>query len=303
MIIAQITDLHVVDHDRTAYGRVDTNAQLRQAVAHLNALDPRPDVVLATGDLTDHGTAAEYAVLRQILSVLTVPVYLIPGNHDRRDVFLDAFRDHAYLPRPGAPFAHYAVDDHPVRLVGLDTTVAGHHHGTMCAERLAWLDHTLRAAPRRPTVVFMHHPPFRTGIRWMDAAGLHGGRQMADVVARHRQVARVACGHLHRPIQLAWAGTIACTMPSTCHQVALNLTDRGGYDFVMEPRAVQLHVWDPAYGLVSHLSYVPDGQEVFRADFAGRSFDGVLEAAYRNYEALRRTEYEAGPGAPPGGHP
>ena len=58
----------------------------------------------------------------------------------------------------GSPFFHYAVEDDPIRLVGLDTSVPGHHHGMMCEERLRWLDETLSAQPDRP-MIFMHHPP------------------------------------------------------------------------------------------------------------------------------------------------
>jgi hypothetical protein len=217
---------------------------------------------------------------------------LIPGNHDHRDVFLDAFTDHAYLPRPGAPFAHYVIDEHPVRLVGLDTTIPGQHHGVLCDERLAWLDETLRGAPDRPTLIFMHHPPFRTGIRWVDAIGLHGGRKMEAIVACHAQVERVVCGHIHRPIQVAWGGTIACTAPSTSHaQVALTLTETRGFDFAyaLEPRAVQLYVRDPAYGFLSHVSYVSGVCETYQSGNASRLRDGFQ----RRYEELCRTEFDA----------
>ena len=296
MLIAQITDLHVVAPGELCQGRVPTNAQLQEAVAHINRLDPRPDVVLATGDLTDHGTAEEYAALRGILAASLPPVYLIPGNHDHRDVFLDAFADHAYLPRRGAPFAHYAIDQYPVRLLGLDTTVLGQPHGALCDERLAWLDAALGAAPRRPTLIFMHHPPFRTGIRWVDAMGLHGGRKMEAIVARHRQVERIACGHVHRPIQAAWGGTIAGTAPSVSHaQVALDLSETSGFDiaYAVEPRAVQLYLRDPRYGFLSHTSYVSGPHQTY-ASAGAADARGELR---RRYEELRDTEFDAAPGA------
>ena len=291
MIIAQITDLHVVGKGRLCYGQVATNVHLQEAVAHINGLTPHPDVVIASGDLTDHGTAEEYEALRDILSALLPPLYMIPGNHDQRDIFLEVFSDHAYLPRPGAPFAQYAIEEYPVRLIGVDTTIPGRHHGLLCQERLAWLDTTLRAEPQKPTLLFMHHPPFRTGIRWMDAFGLHGGRTMEEIVVHHPQVARVACGHIHRSIQVVWGGTMACTMPSTCHQVALNLRETGGFEFVMEPRAVQLHVLDPGYGLVSHLSYVSGPRETFQpvSEFKVEELQRVVQ---HRYEELRRTEFE-----------
>ena len=84
MMIAQITDMHIRPRGKIAYGRVDTNAMLEAAVATLEGLSRKPDLVIASGDLTDCGLAEEYAVLRDILEPLSMPVYLVPGNHDRR---------------------------------------------------------------------------------------------------------------------------------------------------------------------------------------------------------------------------
>ena len=294
MIIAQITDLHVVAKDRLCYRRVPTNAQLAQAVTHINALDPRPDAVIASGDLTDHGREAEYEMLREILAKLIPPVFVIPGNHDQREVLRQAFASESYMPAADAPFINYAVEQFPIRLIGLDTTVSGHHHGMMCEDRLRWLDRTLGARPDTPTLIFMHHPPFRTGIQWMDASGLHGGRKMQEIVARHRQIVRVACGHIHRPIHLVWGGTIASVAPSTCHQVALDLSAGDGFGFIMEPRAIQLHVWDPGYGLVSHLSYVRGDYESL-STLSGASDEvrtEVLTQNRRDYTELCRIEYD-----------
>jgi 3',5'-cyclic AMP phosphodiesterase CpdA len=141
-------------------------------------------------------------------------------------------------------------------------------------------------------MIFMHHPPFRTGIRWIDAVGLRGGRKMAAVVARHRQVQRVACGHVHRPIQVAWAGTVAATAPSTSHaQVALALAESNGFDFAyrIEPRAVQLYLRDPEYGILSHVSYVSGVGETYASGLASRS----REEFQRRYEELSRAEFDA----------
>ncbi len=294
MIVAQITDLHVVAKDRLCYRQIPTNAQLAEAVGHINSLAPRPDVVIASGDLVDHGREEEYEVLREILAPLAMPVFVIPGNHDRRDALLKAFADRPYLPGAGSPFVHYAIDDYPIRLLGLDTSVPEHHHGMMCDARLEWLEETLSAQPDRPTMIFMHHPPFRTGVNWMDSSGLHGGRRMEEIVARHRNVVRVAAGHIHRPIHVAWAGTIASTAPSTCHQVSLDLAGGDGFEFVMEPRAIQLHVLDPAYGLVSHLSYVPsDYRKVaMLGGLPEKDRAMLVERAKRDYEDMCRSEYD-----------
>lgn len=207
--------------------------------------------------------------LRKLLAPLQAPLYLIPGNHDNREALRAAFPDHGYLQR-ATKFLQYVVEGYPLRLVGLDTLDPGKETGLLCAERLAWLEAALSADRSTPTVIFMHHPPFETGIAFMDALGLSGGEAMAEIVARHPQVERVLCGHQHRPVTLRWAGTIASIAPSVAHQVALELWDGGGASFVMEPSACQLLLWKPGTGLIGHLLYLAgySGPYPFRA--AGR---------------------------------
>ena len=278
MLIAQITDLHVRPRGKLAYRRVDTNAMLEAAVAELQRLPQQPDVVLATGDLTDCGLLEEYETLREILSPLLAPVYLVPGNHDRRENLRLIFEGEGYLPRNDR-FLRYVVEDHPVRLIGLDSVTPGAGHGEMCGERLAWLESRLEEARDRPTVLFMHHPPFPTGLRHMDAINCRNGEAMADIVARHPNVERVLCGHHHRPIQLRWAGTLGSVAPSTAHQVVFDLHDEEGA-FRMEPPAFQLHLWSEDAGVISHTAYVGEfsGPHPFLLDPDYPAYDADAEA-------------------------
>ena len=110
------------------------------------------------------GRPEEYAVLNRLIEPLRMPVYAIPGNHDERRAFKEAFAAHTYLPSDGE-FLHYAIEDYPLRLIGLDTTIPGEEGGMMCAERLSWLDARLSEERERPTAIFMHHPPFLTGSK------------------------------------------------------------------------------------------------------------------------------------------
>lgn len=272
MLLCQISDLHIKPDRRLAYRKVDTATMLERCVARILALPQVPDVVIATGDLVDFGTEAEYRLLRELLAPLTMPLYLLPGNHDGREGLRAVFGDeHPYL-RQWAPFVQYAIDDHPLRLVALDTVVPGKGGGELCAERLAWLERTLAAQPWRPTVVALHHPPFATGIGHMDRVGLAGIDDLAEVIARHPQVERLIAGHLHRPIVARFAGTVATVCPSPAHQVALDLDPQAPDDFVMEPPAFQLHRWD-GRTLVTHTAYVErfDGPYPFRE--GGRLID------------------------------
>ncbi|PTB84675.1 phosphodiesterase, partial [Pseudidiomarina aestuarii] len=83
MLIAQLTDLHIGAGRRLAYRKVDTAGAFEKAVAHVMAMVPRPDVVLFTGDIGDLGDQQEYALVAEILTKLTIPYFMVPGNHDR----------------------------------------------------------------------------------------------------------------------------------------------------------------------------------------------------------------------------
>lgn len=265
-LLAQLSDLHVKAHGELSYGIVDTATMLRRCVRHLLALKQRPDAVVITGDLTDFGRPEEYATLRELLALLPMPVYVIPGNHDDRDALRAAFRDHAYL-RQSQEFVQYVIDAHPLRIVALDTVIPGASEGELCPERLAWLESALARSPDTPTVVLMHHPPFTTFIGHMDVYGLRDPESLAAVVVRHRQVEAILCGHVHRPVETRFAGTIASIAPSPAHQIALDLDADAPSRFVMEPPAYRLHAYSPHAGLVTHTVYVGEfgGPRPFRA--------------------------------------
>lgn len=254
-LLAQLSDLHIKAHGRLAYGVVDTVSMLRACVSHLVALKRLPDAVAITGDLTDGGQPEEYAVLRELLAPLGMPVYVIPGNHDQRDALRAAFADHRYLSQ-SREFIQYAIDDHALRIVAIDTVIPLESGGELCEDRIEWLDGTLAEAPDRPTVVLMHHPPFTTFLEHMDAYGLRNPEALAPVIERHPQVQAIFCGHVHRPIETRFAGTIASTAPSAAHQIALDLDVDVPSRFVMEPPAYRLHAYSAATGLVSHTAYV-----------------------------------------------
>jgi Icc protein len=242
MLLAQISDLHVMPKGQLAYGRVDTAGMLRDAVRHLNRLDPQPDAVLMTGDLADGGERPAYSHLREILADLKAPFYVIPGNHDRIDEFRRAFADQPYLPKMG-DFILYAIESLPLRIVAVDSVVQGRTRGALCDERLAWLDRTLAQDPAAPTIVMMHHAPFVTGLAHFDEVGMDGSAELERVIARHPQVQRVVCGHVHRATQIRFGGTIVSSCPSTAHQVALDLRANGTDSFTLEPSGFQMHRW------------------------------------------------------------
>jgi Icc protein len=259
MIIAQISDLHIAMAGYLAYDRFDTASCVSRCVEHIGRLRPRPDVILATGDLVDSGRDEEYKRLRGVLAPLSMPLYLVPGNHDDRDALRRAFAGHAYLGPVGEP-VRYCVAGHPVRLIALDTTVPGETGGALDGRQIEWLEERLAAAPRQPTLIFMHHPPFKTGIARMDEIGLEAtsADRLGAAVSRHTQVELITCGHVHRGIHVRWHGTTASVCPSTAFQYGLNLDGPGLQPSPDEPPAYQLHCWNGT-GLVTHTVAVDPG--------------------------------------------
>lgn len=254
-LIAQISDPHIKAGGKRSYRQVDTAHALRQAIGTLNQLTPRPDLVLISGDLVDFGHPDEYATFKQILADLTLPVFLTPGNHDDRQHLRAAFPEHRYLFQH-SDYVQWVVDDYPVRLVGLDSSVPGKPHGELSDESLRWLDATLAEQPEKPTLVMVHHHPFVSGIAHMDRQPLKRPDALAEVISKHPQVERVLCGHLHRSIQTRFANTLAISCPGVSHQVSLDLTPDGPSSFQLEPPGYLLHQWSATNGLVTHQGFI-----------------------------------------------
>lgn len=250
-LLLQISDPHIREPGRLAYGRIETAPYLRQAIHCIKKLPQPTNAIVITGDLTDFGRPTEYAHLRKLLAPLHVPVYLIPGNHDDREQLRRSFPDHSYLGEYG--FVQYSVSVGGLQLIALDTVDQGSSSGTLCTRRLAWLEKQLKVHDGCPVIIAMHHPPFETLIGHMDAIGLKkGGQELEVIVARHPNVERIICGHLHRSIQTRFAGTIASTAPSPAHQVCFDLSPTAPSNWVLEPPGFVVHALSTSGRVISH---------------------------------------------------
>lgn len=247
--IVQLSDLHLRAPGRRLYGRVDTAGALVRAIARIDALTPRPDLVVLSGDLTDAGAADEYAHLRERLAALAVPYATMPGNHDDRAGLRAAFPEQ---PWAAGELAQQRRECDAGDLLLVDTLVPGEEGGAVGAAQLAWLDANARAD--RDALLFLHHPPVRTGIAGMDAIGLAGADALAAWLTRHPRVRAVFCGHVHRAIFTAFAGRPLAIAPSPAHQMALDLSgDASALAWTMEPGGMLLIDWPAGGEPVAHL--------------------------------------------------
>jgi 3',5'-cyclic-AMP phosphodiesterase len=256
--IAQISDLHIRPPGQLTSGRVDTARALESCIAALNRLTPRPDLVVISGDLVDSPSVEAYGHLLALLAPLQVPYAALPGNHDDRALMRAALPGCGYAQPTGPLNSTHAIG--AIDVILLDSVVAGAAHGELDRETLAWLDATLGASPARPALVFVHHPPFVTGIRDMDEINLRNSEDLAVILRRHERARLVACGHVHRAIATTFATRSATICPATSLSVALDLDEHSPLSFNIEPPAFHLHVWFPGDGFGSIVTHwVPIG--------------------------------------------
>ncbi len=265
MLVAQITDLHL------GFDPNDPDEQNRQRLDRtlrtLCALDPRPDLLLVTGDIAENGDEDEaYRSYQSAIADLPFPVLPVMGNHDSRAGFQAHFPD---VPTAEG-FIQYVVDDGPLRIIVLDTLEAGRHGGAFCEARAAWLGARLGEAAEKPTLIALHHPPVPTGIPWLtDAPGADWIVRLGAVVEAHDNIVAMVSGHVHRPIVSRWAGTAVIVCPSTAPQVALELSpiDPEAPDerpmIIAGPPCYALHLWEGGQ-LLSHFATAGDHEVLAR---------------------------------------
>jgi 3',5'-cyclic-AMP phosphodiesterase len=211
-LIAHVSDTHFG-------GPPDARARAELVMAHLLALDPRPDVLLVTGDIADHGTPDEYAEARLVLDAWPGPKLVGVGNHDVREEFARGLLDR----EAGGPIL-LGLEAGDFRLLMLDSLVPAQDgqridHGELDQESLAWLDRQL-GSDDKPTFVCLHHPPADIGLGLMAPILLRDPEPLELVIMKHPHVVATLVGHAHTACATTFAGRpllvgggVASTLP------------------------------------------------------------------------------------------
>ena len=252
MLIAQITDTHLVLGGRKLAGRFDTEAAFDRLMQSLADQPVKPDLILFSGDLCEDAGEAECLHIGRALRSLGIPVLAVPGNHDARAPMLKGLE--GMVEETGS--GHLCVEDasRSVTILGLDTLVDGAPQGALCTARLAWLEDALSRNSGEEILIFMHPPPIATGQGNMDAIALGEGRpRFAELVAGHGGIKGILCGHMHRAITGSLAGVPVFIASSASHQLALDLREGQPYRFSTDPAQYALHIVEPGKPIVSHL--------------------------------------------------
>ena len=224
---------------------------LARCIDHINRLNPQPDAVLVTGDITDTGQAAEATQAADLLNQLRQPYFIVPGNHDDRASLASVFEP-PMVPDTVGDYLCYVIDIKELRLIAMDSSRDNAPGGELCTTRLDWLDRQLGEDTQRPVIIFMHHPPLKCGITETDVDGFIGAQHLGTILGKYTHIERVVCGHIHRLVHARWHGTVISTAPSTGMELVLDLTQQESSQFVLQTPGYQLHYWTPDKILITH---------------------------------------------------
>lgn len=262
-MIVQISDTHIVERGRLLYDKADTARHLAETVSEINAMRPRPDAVLITGDLVERPGPETYGHFRDLVEPLQMPTFLMPGNHDDPQLMSEFFADTLMFPGR-APLYQYVIEDLACRVVMLNSHFDQSELPTFGPRRLAWLEKTL-AESDRPTLVAIHHPPMKTGVGFIDMAGSDWYREFGRAVNRNGHVIKVICGHGHLDLSGRIGRVPVQMVGAIAHQlIAARVTDIAP-SFENVRAAPMLHHFLEGDIISGYYSW-PDGVDAERID-------------------------------------
>ncbi|MEU1076783.1 MULTISPECIES: metallophosphoesterase [unclassified Streptomyces] len=266
MLLAQISDLHLDGGARAA-------ERAARVVTYINAMARRPDAVLVTGDIADHGTAAEYAEAAELLARIEAPVLTCPGNHDDRAAYRKGLLD-----LPGGPGGTtqdpYAPVNRLHRVGGYailmcDSTIPGEDGGVLEDTTLEWIARTLDGLGDTPALIAFHHPPTVIHHEYLDSINLGNADRLAELLAGHTRahddapatpaappVPALLVGHAHTSGATTFAGLPLLIAPGVTSTLRMPWEAGEGLVNIVSPPGVAFHFLDEDRRIMTHFRVV-----------------------------------------------
>lgn len=218
--LLHLSDTHLLAEGKLLGDRYDTAHRLARTLEAVEAMQLRPDAIVFTGDLTEFGESEAYRSLRAtvepVAERLGAPVIWVAGNHDERP----ALHRELLGVEGGEQPVTGVWDLAGLRVIALDSTVPGWHHGDIDVEQLAWLRDQLSAPAPLGTLLALHHPPIPSHVPLFDILELHNQDRFAEVVAGS-DVRGILAGHLHYSMAGTFAGIPVSVAAATCYTMDL----------------------------------------------------------------------------------
>ncbi len=204
--IVQISDCHLPADPQQAYRGIYPHQNLRALLQKAGAF--KPDLLLATGDLSEDASRASYSAIQAYFEALGIPVLALPGNHDDAALLAHTF--------PGSPVDDIAVSNHQQwQIIRLNSSIQGSPEGRLTRQALEQLARLLAQEPQRPRLVALHHQPVAAHSPWIDKYRLLEPRALLDLVTRTGSVKAVVWGHVHRASETEMDGVALLGGPSS----------------------------------------------------------------------------------------
>jgi 3',5'-cyclic AMP phosphodiesterase CpdA len=219
--ILHLSDTHFVAQG-DLYDAVDSEQTLTQLFAELEASGSRPEAIVFTGDLADKGDPIAYAKLKAIVEPaaarLGARVIWVMGNHDDRGAFRETLLGQEPLTTP-IDRVHMV---NGLRIIALDSTVPGQHHGEISGAQLDWLAEELSSPAPHGTILALHHPPVPSVLDLAVMVELRDQGELAEVL-EGSDVRSIIAGHLHYSSTAMFAGIPVSVASATCYTQDLNV--------------------------------------------------------------------------------
>lgn len=264
MLIAHISDLHIRPNGKKLYDFIDVNSINAQLIHHLNNLTERPDFIVITGDITNCGLAEEYLVAQRLLGYLNYPVYLVPGNHDNKQLFVDYLQP--ICPEIGNDPENifYVIEHQDKRLYFIDSSLHGKPYGYITDATQKWLENALQTTEKE-SFLFLHHPPIHFGNIQMDNIACQNGNVILRLISQFPHLTRIFCGHVHRIMFVQYQQAIIASVSGTTHQVPYHSSDTTDR-YSLEKGPMLMHRYLENQGLVSYALHTESYQPSYLYD-------------------------------------